>query len=184
MSTAKRTPSPYEFLPERPSFTVTSTDVADGKTLGRAQVSGMMGAGGEDLSPQLAWSGFPVGTKSFVVTVYDPDAPTASGFWHWAVLDIPASVTALEAGAGTPDAKKLPAKAVTLKNDAGGARFIGAAPPAGHGPHRYFVVVHAVDVESLGLGADASAAYLGFNLFSHTLARAILVPTYEVPAAK
>ena len=117
-----------------------------------------------------------------MVTIYDPDAPTASGFWHWAVLDIPASVTELPSDAGNPDAKKLPEKAITLKNDGGGARYIGAAPPAGHGPHRYFVVVHAVDVESLGVGPDASPAFLGFNLFSHTLARAVLVPTYEVPA--
>jgi Raf kinase inhibitor-like YbhB/YbcL family protein len=180
MSTNKRPPSPYEFLPEKPSFKVTSTDVADGKTLGRAQVSGIFGAGGEDVSPQLSWSDFPKETKSFVVTVFDPDAPTASGFWHWAVLDIPANVTELPAGAGDPAANKLPAKAITLKNDGGGARYIGAAPPKGHGPHRYFVAVHAVDVESLGLGPDSSCALLGFYLFSHTLARAILVPTYEV----
>ncbi|MBX3204433.1 MAG: YbhB/YbcL family Raf kinase inhibitor-like protein [Labilithrix sp.] len=184
MTTTKRPPSPYDFLPAVPSFTVTSTDVADGKPLGKPQVSGIFGAGGEDVSPQLSWSGFPKETKSFVVTVYDPDAPTASGFWHWAVLDIPASVTELASDAGNPDAKKLPEKAITLKNDGGGARFIGAAPPAGHGPHRYFVVVHAVDVETLGVGPDASAALLGFNLFSHTLARAVIVPTYEVPAAK
>jgi Raf kinase inhibitor-like YbhB/YbcL family protein len=182
MSTTKRPPSPYEFLPAVPTFRLTSTDIADGKTLAKAQVSGIFGAGGEDVSPQLSWSGFPKETKSFVVTIYDPDAPTTSGFWHWAVFDIPANVTELPSNAGDPAAKKLPEKAITLKNDGGGARYIGAAPPAGHGPHRYFVAVHAVDVESLGIGADASCAYLGFNLFSHTLARAILVPTYEVPA--
>jgi Raf kinase inhibitor-like YbhB/YbcL family protein len=88
-------------------------------------------------------------------------------------------VTSLESDAGNPDAKKLPAGTVTLKNDGGGARFIGAAPPPGHGPHRYFVAVHAVDVEKLEVGPDASCAYLGFNLFSHTLARAIIVATYE-----
>lgn len=176
----KRPPSPYEFLPQKPSFTLTSTDIADGKTLSKAQVSGLFGVpGGEDKSPQLAWSDFPKETKSFVVTMYDPDAPTASGFWHWAVLNIPASVTELPTDAGNPDAKKLPAGAITLKNDGGGARFIGAAPPAGHGPHRYFVVVHALDVEKLDVGPDASCAYLGFNLFGHTLARAMLVPTYE-----
>jgi len=179
MSTPKP-PSPYDFLPPVPSFALTSSDVADGKTLSKPQVSGIFGAGGEDVSPQLAWSGFPKETKSFVVTMYDPDAPTASGFWHWAVANIPVSVTELPNDAGNPDAKKLPAGAVTLKNDGGGARYIGAAPPAGHGPHRYFVVVHAVDVEKLDVGPDASPAYLGFNLFSHTLARAVLVPTYEV----
>jgi Raf kinase inhibitor-like YbhB/YbcL family protein len=179
MTTNKRPPSPYEFLPEVPSFTLTSTDIADGKPLSRPQVSGIFGAGGEDVSPQLAWSGFPKETKSFVVTVYDPDAPTASGFWHWAVANIPANVTELPADAGNPDAKKLPAGTVTLKNDGGGARYIGAAPPPGHGPHRYFFVVHAVDVEKLEVGPDASCAFLGFNLFSHTLARATIVATYE-----
>lgn len=178
--TTKRPPSPYEFLPEVPSFSLTSPDIENGKPLGKAQVSGIFGAGGEDVSPALAWSGFPEETKSFAVTVYDPDAPTASGFWHWAVANLPASLTELPRDAGNPDAKKLPAGTVTLKNDGGGARYIGAAPPAGHGPHRYFFVVHALDVETLEVGPDASCAYLGFNLFSHTLARAMIVATYEV----
>lgn len=179
MSTTKRPPSPYDFLPEVPTFTLTSTDITDGKTLSMPQVSGIFGAGGEDVSPQLAWSNFPKGTKSFAVTVYDPDAPTTSGFWHWAVFNIPVNVTELPTNAGDPDTKKLPPQAVTLKNDGGGARFIGAAPPKGHGPHRYFFAVHAVDVEKLEIGPDASCAYLGFNLFSHTLARALIVATYE-----
>ncbi|AKU98840.1 Phospholipid-binding protein [Labilithrix luteola] len=182
MSTTKRPPSPYEFLPAVPSFSLTSTDVADGKHLDRPQVSGIFGAGGEDVSPQISWSGFPKETKSFAITVYDPDAPTASGFWHWAVFNIPVSVTSLPSNAGDPAAKLLPEGAITLKNDGGGARFIGAAPPAGHGPHRYFVAVHALDVDSLPIQADASPAFLGFNLFFHTLARAMIVPTYEVPA--
>ncbi|WP_039825066.1 YbhB/YbcL family Raf kinase inhibitor-like protein [Nocardia testacea] len=170
--------NPYDALPSVPSFTLTSTDVSDGATLGKAQVSGVFGAGGADVSPQLSWSGFPAETKSFAVTVYDPDAPTASGFWHWAVADIPASVTELPAGAGS-EGGELPSGAVTLRNDGGFAGYVGAAPPAGHGPHRYFIVVHAVDVESLGVPPEASPAFLGFNLFSHTLARAILVGTYE-----
>ncbi|MFQ6228257.1 MULTISPECIES: YbhB/YbcL family Raf kinase inhibitor-like protein [Nocardia] len=170
--------NPYDALPSVPSFTLTSTDVSDGATLGNAQVSGVFGAGGADVSPQLSWSGFPAETKSFAVTVYDPDAPTASGFWHWAVADIPASVTELPAGAGS-EGGELPSGAVTLRNDGGFAGYVGAAPPAGHGPHRYFIVVHAVDVDSLGVPPEASPAFLGFNLFSHTLARAILVGTYE-----
>jgi Raf kinase inhibitor-like YbhB/YbcL family protein len=174
-------PNPYDFLPPVPGFSVTSTDVRDGEPMPVAQVSGIMGAGGEDTSPQLSWSGFPDGTRGFAVTVYDPDAPTVSGFWHWAVAGIPASVTELPSGAGDDEGSGLPAGALQLRNDAGLARYIGAAPPAGHGPHRYLVVVHALDTEDLGVTAEATPAYLGFNLFSHTLARATLVVTHEVP---
>lgn len=170
-------PSPYDFLPPVASFTVTSTDVADGKTLPTAQVSGIMGAGGQDVSPQLSWSGFPEETRSFAVTCFDPDAPTASGFWHWVVCDIPVDVTELAADAG--NGSGLPEQAVTLRNDAGGHRYVGAAPPAGHGPHRYIFAVHAVDVPSLGLDSSASPAFLGFNLFSHALGRALIAPVYE-----
>jgi Raf kinase inhibitor-like YbhB/YbcL family protein len=170
---------PYADLPAVPSFTVTSTDIADGETLPVPQRSGIFGAGGEDVSPQLSWSGFPEETRSFVVTCYDPDAPTASGFWHWAVVDIPASVTELPTGAGDDAGSGLPAGAVQLANDGALARYLGSAPPPGHGPHRYFFVVHAVDVPSLELPAEARPAFMGFNLFSHTLARATMVPIYE-----
>jgi len=169
--------NPYEDLPQVPSFQLTSDDIADGETLPTPHVSGMMGAGGEDASPQLRWSGAPEGTQSYAVTVYDPDAPTASGFWHWAAFNIPADVTELArdaSSAGMPDG------AVQLRNDAGQPGYVGAAPPAGHGPHHYWVVVHAVDVASLDVPEDGTPAYLGFNLFSHTLARATLVPVYEV----
>lgn len=178
-----RPPNPYDFLPAVPSLTVTSTDVTDGATLPTPQVSGIMGAGGQDVSPQLSWSGAPDGTRSFVVTCFDPDAPTASGFWHWAVLDLPTDATSLPTNAGDPDAGLLPSGALTLGNDAAAARYIGAAPPPGHGPHRYFFTVHAVDVPSLadeGVGADARPAFLGFNLFFHTLARGFVVPEYEI----
>jgi Raf kinase inhibitor-like YbhB/YbcL family protein len=158
---------------------VTSSDVSDGHTLPMPQVSGVMGAGGEDRSPQLSWSGFPEGTRSFAVTVYDPDAPTASGFWHWAVANIPADVTELPAGAGAEGNAKLPAGAIQLRNDAGTQGYVGAAPPSGHGPHRYFVVVHAVDTETLDVTPNTSPAVLGFNLFFHTLARATMVLTNE-----
>ncbi|MGN6371637.1 MAG: YbhB/YbcL family Raf kinase inhibitor-like protein [Solirubrobacteraceae bacterium] len=177
--TSKRPELPHVYLPEVSSFSLTSTDVEDGRTLASPQVSGIMGAGGEDVSPQLSWSGFPADTKSFAVTCYDPDAPTGSGFWHWAVADIPASVTELPSGAGTPGSSDLPHGAITLRNDGGMAGYIGAAPPESHGPHRYVFTVHAVDVDKLGIDADATPAVLGFNLFSHTLARATIVPTYE-----
>ena len=149
MNAPAKPPIPYEFLPEVPAFSVTSTDVQDGETVPNAQVSGIIGAGGEDVSPQLSWSGFPANTKSFAVTCFDPDAPTGCGFWHWAVANIPASVTELSAGAGDPGSGKLPAGAITLQCDAGAARYIGAAPPPGHGPHRYLFAVHALDVEEL-----------------------------------
>ncbi|MEU3017563.1 YbhB/YbcL family Raf kinase inhibitor-like protein [Nocardiopsis sp. NPDC007018] len=170
-------PSPYDFLPAVKAFTLTSDDLRDGGPLPRAQVSGLMGAGGEDVSPHLSWSGFPEGTRSFAVTCLDPDAPTASGFWHWAVCDVPVDVTELSADAG--NGSGLPARAVTLRNDAGSHRYVGAAPPAGHGPHRYVFVVHAVDVPSLGVDASASPAFLGFNLFTHSIGRATLTATHE-----
>jgi Raf kinase inhibitor-like YbhB/YbcL family protein len=173
---------PYEFLPRLPSFELSSSDVQHEEKLAQAQVSGILGAGGGDRSPHLTWSGFPAGTKSFAVTIYDPDAPTLSGFWHWAVADIPAGVTELPSGAGDEGGPGLPAGAFQLRTDAGVARYVGAAPPAGHGRHRYFTAVHAVDVESIGIPKEASPAYLGFNLFMHAIARAVMVPWYEVPA--
>ena len=169
--------NPYDFLPKLPGFTLSSSDITDGKPLKSAQVSGIMGAGGHDTSPQLSWSGFPEQTRSFAVTVFDPDAPTASGFWHWAVANLPATVTELPAGIG--DGSELPGEAITLRNDAGLARYVGAAPPAGHGHHRYFIAVHAVKVEKLDLSADASPAYLGFYLFMTAIARAVIHGTYE-----
>ncbi|MEN3225561.1 YbhB/YbcL family Raf kinase inhibitor-like protein [Mycolicibacterium porcinum] len=171
------TASPYDNLPKLPTFTLTSESVTDGQPLANDQVSGIMGAGGSDVSPQLSWSGFPAETKSFAVTVYDPDAPTASGFWHWAVADLPATVTELPAGAG--DGSDLPGGAVTLANDASLKRYIGAAPPAGHGPHRYYIAVHALPVASLELPEGATPAYLGFNLFGQAIARAVIHGTYE-----
>lgn len=171
--------NPYDALPDLPSFELTSTDVTDGQPLKKEQVSGILGAGGHDNSPQLSWSGFPAETKSFAVTVYDPDAPTASGFWHWAVANVPVETTTLEAGAGDDGGTALPHGAITLRSDAGLARFVGAAPPAGHGTHHYYVVVHAVDVDHLDIDDTASPAYLGFNLFSHAIARATIVATYE-----
>ncbi|OKK00306.1 YbhB/YbcL family Raf kinase inhibitor-like protein [Amycolatopsis sp. CB00013] len=166
---------PFARLPEVASFTVTSASVADGAAWSPEQLAG------KDVSPQLSWSGAPRGTKSYAVTVYDPDAPTGSGFWHWAVADIPAAVTELPEGAGDDAGSGLPEGAIQVPNDARLARFLGAAPPAGHGVHRYFVVVHALDVESLGVPADCTPAFLGFTMASHVLGRAVLVATSETP---
>jgi Raf kinase inhibitor-like YbhB/YbcL family protein len=129
-------------------------------------------------SPQAA--SFTV--TSTTVTVYDPDAPTGSGFWHWAVADIPATVTELPEGAGDDTGSHLPEGAYQLPNDARVARYIGAAPPAGHGPHCYFVVVHALDIPSAGVPADATPAVLGFTMAGHTLGRAVLIATAETSA--
>ncbi|WP_187976963.1 YbhB/YbcL family Raf kinase inhibitor-like protein [Mycetocola sp. JXN-3] len=170
--------NPFARLPEVPSFTLTSTTVADGEAFGPAQYSGLFGVpGGEDRSPQLSWSGAPEGTLSYAVTVFDPDAPTGSGFWHWAVANIPASVTELAEGAGVETGSGLPDGSFQLRGDSGAALFLGSAPPAGHGEHRYFITVHALDVADLGVGPDATPAFLGFNISGHILARATLVAT-------
>ena len=115
------------------------------------------------------------------MTCYDFEAPTASGFWHWAVVDIPVDVTELARGAGDEQGSGLPSGAFQLRNDAGIRQHVGAAPPPGHGRHHYYYVVHAVDVDSLGIDKDASPAFLGFNLFSHTLGRGMIIAWYEVP---
>ena len=173
MSTLDRpvTPNPYDLLPATASFTVTSDDVTDGQPLEDDQV-----AAKGNTSPPLSWSGAPEGTKSYVVTCFDPDAPTPSGFWHWVLVDLPADVTSLEAGAASGD---LPGKAFHCRNDGGEGGFMGAAPPQGDQVHRYFFVVHAVGEESLGVDENASPAVVSFNLAFKTLGRAILHGTYQ-----
>ena len=169
-------PDPYSLLPSVGSFTVTSNDLTDGGALPLAQV--LDAAGGGNTSPHLAWSGFPAATRSFVVTCFDPDAPTTSGWWHWVVVDIPADVTELATGAGAGDSS-LPEGARHIATDFGTAAYGGAAPPPGDRPHRYMFAVHAVDVPTLGIDPAARAAVVGFNLTFHTLARGVLTATHQ-----
>jgi hypothetical protein len=168
-------------LPEVPAFTLTSPDLVAGGTMPQWARSGIAGAGGEDRSPTLHWQGAPSGTRSFVVTMYDPDAPTGSGWWHWAVYNIPADITSLPQDAGNPEAALLPPGAITLPNEVRLERYLGAAPPAGHGEHRYVFTVSALDIERLDLPAGSTPGLLGFSLLDHIVARAQLTVTSETP---
>jgi len=165
-------PDPYDLLPPVPSFTLTSDDVADGEPLDPKFAHPSVG--GANISPHLAWSGQPDGTRGFVVTCFDPDAPTGSGFWHWSLVNVPASVSSLSQGADAPEG------AFAVRNDYGEREYGGAAPPPGDRPHRYVFAVHALDVDKLDATPDASPASIGFNLTFHTLARATLRPTFQV----
>ncbi|MBL3699616.1 YbhB/YbcL family Raf kinase inhibitor-like protein [Leucobacter luti] len=173
--------NPYAGMRQVPSFTVTSSDIQDGEPLPAELYAAH--AGGSNRSPQLRWSGFPEGTRSFAVTCFDPDAPTGSGFWHWAVANIPAEVTELAAGAGapagTPGSELLPAGAVTMPNEQRQPAFTGAAPPEGTGVHHYWFVVHALDVPHIDVDPQATPAVLGFMMRDAVLARAIIVATGE-----
>jgi Raf kinase inhibitor-like YbhB/YbcL family protein len=171
--------NPYENLPPAASFSLTSNDLAEGHKLAMPQVSRIFGAGGQDVSPQLSWSGFPAATKSFVVTMCDPEAPTVSGFWHWAVVNIPGNVTELPAGAGDESGTALPPGAYQLPNDARTARYVGAGPPPGTGRHRYIFAVLALAAERIEIDRGATPAWLMFMLFGGTLGRAFLTGWYE-----
>lgn len=169
-------PDPFDVLPAKPWFRLDSDDITDGAPLARTFVHDS--AGGQNLSPHLRWSGFPSDTRAFVVTCYDPDAPTQSGFWHWVLVNLPVEVTELARGAGAPG--DLPAGAFHVRGDFGPKAYAGAAPPAGDRPHRYVFAVHAIDVDRLEVDDSVSPAVVGFNLAFHTLARAVLRPTFQI----
>ncbi|MEJ7136989.1 kinase inhibitor [Amphibiibacter pelophylacis] len=158
-------------------FTVTSTDMKDGQPLSSQQVYNGFGCSGANVSPQLSWSNAPAGTQSFAITAYDPDAPTGSGWWHWTVVNIPASVSSLPTGAGSKGGT-LPAGAVQGRSDFGTAGFGGACPPAGDKPHRYQFTVWALKTAHLPLDGQASGAMVGFMLGANALGKAQLTPVY------
>jgi Raf kinase inhibitor-like YbhB/YbcL family protein len=164
---------PYDKLPAVPSFTVTSNDFTDGQPLA-PQYAGA----GENISPHLSWSGFPDETRSFLVSCFDPDAPTPAGWWHWTVVDLDSAVTELEQGAGQSDLM-LPGAAFHVRHDGGGHDYFGPYPPEGDRPHRYVFAVHALDVDTLELDEDATATNAHFAAVFHTIARGIVAPTFQ-----
>jgi Raf kinase inhibitor-like YbhB/YbcL family protein len=162
------------------SMTITSPDISEGATIANEQVFKGFGCTGGNLSPALSWSGAPSGTKSLAVSIYDPDAPTGSGFWHWVVFNIPAGTTSLPKGAGDVKKKLMPKGAIQSRTDFGADGYGGPCPPPGDKPHRYQITVFAVDVDKLPDAKDhnASAALVGFDLHFHTLAKATLTGLY------
>lgn len=146
--------------------------------LSLAQVYNGFGCTGENVSPSLSWTDAPKGTKSFALTLYDPDAPTGSGWWHWVVFNIPASVTSLPRGAGDPAKKMMPSNAVQSVTSYGAPGFGGACPPVGDSAHRYIFTLHALDVEALDLDASATPALVGYMINAHSIQKASLISYY------
>jgi Raf kinase inhibitor-like YbhB/YbcL family protein len=153
-------------------FTLSSSDIAANATLTQEQVFNGFGCTGKNISPALAWSGAPAATQSYALTVYDPDAPSGSGWWHWVVVNIPASVHSIATGAGTVDGKLMPASSQQVRTDFGAPGFGGACPPAGDKPHRYIFTIFALKAAHLDMPADGTAALAGFMINGNTLAKA------------
>lgn len=160
------------------TMTITSPDIAPGARIADEQVFKGFGCKGGNISPALAWSGAPKETKSFALTMFDPDAPTGSGFWHWVVFNIPAETTGLAKGAGDPKGADAPKGAVQSRTDFGVPGYGGPCPPMGDPPHRYQFTIFAVDVPKLDADENTTAAIIGFMLHFHTLARTTLTGTY------
>jgi Raf kinase inhibitor-like YbhB/YbcL family protein len=158
-------------------FSLSSPQVKDGGRLAAPQVFNGFGCQGGNVSPALQWKGVPAGTKSLAVTVYDPDAPTGSGWWHWVVFNLPADSTGLAENAGSPS--PAPAGSVQSRTDFGKAGYGGPCPPAGDKPHRYVFTVYALKVDKLPLDENASGAMVGFYLNQNTIKRAVLTAYYS-----
>ncbi|MCB2255148.1 YbhB/YbcL family Raf kinase inhibitor-like protein [Pseudomonas chlororaphis] len=157
------------------SFQIRSTDIQQGHQLDNRFVQNGSGCSGADISPQLSWSGEPAGTKSFAITVYDPDAPTGSGWWHWTVVNIPRDVHGLEQGAGDRNTPKVPAGAVQGRTDFGSPGYGGACPPMGDKAHRYHFKVWALKVDKLPVTAESSGAVVGALVIANSLGSAQIV---------
>jgi len=157
------------------TFKLSSNDVKN-SAFAAAQIFNGFGCTGGNVSPQLAWSGAPPGTKSFVVTVYDPDAPTGSGFWHWVIMNLPPTTTELPTGASRT--AKLPKGAVEIRTDFGTPGYGGPCPPAGDKPHRYVFTVYALKVDKLDVDAQATAAMVGFMTHANSLGSATFTARY------
>ena len=157
-------------------FVLTSPDVTEGRSITEAYV--YSGCGGGNLSPALQWRGAPAGTKSFVVTLFDPDVPSGSGWWHWVLYNLPASADRLARGAGDPARQLLPLGATLGRTDFGSTSYGGPCPPNGDRAHHYIFTVHALDVPSLPVRNGASAAMVGYNVHIHELAAAKLTAVY------
>ena len=156
---------------------LSSPQFADGATIPLEQVGSGNGCTGMNVSPQLDWSGAPAGTVSYVLTTYDPDAPTGSGLWHWVNYNIPATANSLPKGAGTPGSTDLPAGTMVINNDPGVAGYVGPCPPVGSAPHRYIFTLYALS-KTLDLPAGIRPPILGFNLNGITLAKTSITGTY------
>src|ERR1700694_74243 len=163
------------------SMTLTSADIKEGGTIANEQVFKGFGCTGGNLSPALSWSGAPANTKSLAVSIYDPDAPTGSGWWHWVVYNIPAGTTSLPKGAGDVKKKLMPKGAIQSRTDFGADGYGGTCPPPGDKPHHYQITVFAVDVDKLPDAKNdmAPAALVGFDLHFHSLAKATLTGLYR-----
>ena len=165
-------------------FTLTSPDIKPNATIAKKFEFNGFGCGGENKSPALKWSGAPKDTKSFAVTVYDPDAPTGSGWWHWSVVNIPAGTTELPADAGAVGGANLPKGAMPVRIDYGVAGWGGVCPPEGDKPHRYIFTVHALKTDKLDIPADATAALAGFMINANQIAKASFTAKYGRTKAK
>ncbi|MFT6123217.1 MAG: Raf kinase inhibitor-like YbhB/YbcL family protein [Oleiphilaceae bacterium] len=161
------------------SFTLSSQDIAQGEFMAKAQEFNGFGCSGGDISPHLKWSNAPKGTKSFAITVYDPDAPTGSGWWHWQVVNIPMALMEIQSGAGDTKINIAPKGSTQIQNDYGNRGFGGACPPEGHGVHHYRFTVHALSVEKLELPEDASGALAGYMINAHTIESSTIESLYK-----